>query len=200
MTMVGRANARATRRFFTYFSSVAIYCVLINGCDQPTPPESPPVETVPQPVEPTEQSPSPPPPAQSDSLETSPVLPEAAPPPMPVGETPRQPDGAILPEKKPSPPVKSKSSGATGDGSQADSANRQSAKRRLELAKSKSQSGDHAGAFLEAREAWDLISESQDPSSQQLAEEIQGELRSLAEKLSPGRRPPSDQFKPLILK
>lgn len=170
------------------------FCLCTYGC-----PATPPVD----PALPAKEP--------SRSLDTPPEepidlpKPEAAVPPNPASvpsqpiaqtepppSTPQQP-----PEEKPQPPAPPASTASSTEGQ---SANLKKAKQLFNSAKSKRRAGQFSAAFLEAKEAWNLVQESQNPGEQQLADEIRTELNSLAGKLTPSKQNPPSKFKTLILK
>ncbi|WP_437193419.1 hypothetical protein [Planctomicrobium sp. SH527] len=171
--------------------------VLVGGtlCGCPV---APPPKTV-IPVEPPVR------PASSSSAE--PVELPSPETPLPSEDTP-DPSQPALPASLPSssqkrpegqPRIPSPSPVSTVSSSE-EAATLKKAKRLLNSARTKRNAGQYSAAFLEAREAWDLVQESGTPGGQQLASDVREELSFLAGKLTPSSVNPPNKFKTLILK
>lgn len=183
-------NGRASVSIWAIFLIIC-FCCLNSGCPSTAaiapveesvhPPHTPPEEPVdsPPPEEPALPASTPEPPPPTPQVEPSPPVPQQS---------------AVGTPQGPRPPV------STASPSGAQTASLKKAKRLFDSAKSKRRSGDYSGAFLEAREAWNLIQDSEIQSGQELSVEIREELDFLAGRLTPSKRNPPSKFKTLILK
>ncbi|SFJ02208.1 hypothetical protein [Planctomicrobium piriforme] len=171
-------QASGQRTFEAAFLAL-IAALSLTGC--PAAPSAPP----PVPTPPVSE-PSPPP-----ALQSEPPSPPIAPPAPPGEATPSIPSAP-----PPAPP--SPDSAATTNAESAAAIGR--ARRLLQAAKGKQAAGDHAAAFLDARQAWNLVEADQHPESQQLAGEIKGELDAIARQISGQGQSPPDRSQPLLLK
>jgi len=73
------------------------------------------------------------------------------------------------------------------------------ANRLLGSAKSKRKAGNDSAAFLDARDAWNLVQGNKDPSFQRLAGEIRAEMDAVANRISASKKDPPSRFRTLIL-
>ncbi|WP_437206312.1 hypothetical protein [Planctomicrobium sp. SH664] len=131
-------------------------------------------------------------------------------PAVPSSTDSSKPPAQLQPEATPSgegtpPGLNSGSSREAGQGHRLPKPNRDAdllqARQLFQQSKSKRSRSDASGAFVDARNAWNLCQGMKDPTCQELAAQIRAEMDQLAEQLSAETRSlPVNENRPLILK
>jgi hypothetical protein len=173
-----------------------VCCSSVCGCPSAPPPEQPQPVNQPESSDSATQEPAPELPAERPGEESSDPSMENA-----SDATPGESAVPTVPQSTPgsSPPGNDAKSEDLGSSLKDHAATLNKAKSLLASARAKGKTGNHSGAFRDARDAWNLVQGSQDPLLQNLAQEIRKEMDASAARISESSKEPPSQFRVLIL-
>jgi len=169
-------------------------CGASCGCPSAPPQQSQPVEQPSVPGRPSQadspESPQIAPPENTDSSQIN--SDSSAQNENPAPSIPREESSSTPPGEEPAANGRNSSPGDQA-------AVLEKANRLLGSAKSKRRAGNDSAAFLDARDAWNLVQGNKDPSFRQLAGEIRAEMDTIATRISASKKDPPGRFRTLIL-